>query len=121
MCAFVCVYVCVFVFVCVYVFVFVCVYVYVCVCMCVCCVCRDIKAENVLLSDDGMYKLCDFGSASPDQIFSASAQERAELETVIQRTTQPAYRAPELVDLYLRYPINTQVDMWVRQCARFVG
>lgn len=37
----------------------------------------------------------------------------------IARNTTPMYRAPEMLDLYLNYPINQAGDIWVRLCYFF--
>lgn len=38
-------------------------------------------------------------------------------EVCIQRTTTPAYRAPEMWDLLNRQRVDTKVDIWVRGCG----
>ncbi|KAJ2745640.1 Ark- serine/threonine protein kinase [Coemansia sp. BCRC 34301] len=75
---------------------------------------RDLKVENILIAQSG-YKLCDFGSATAD-IVSPSAriprEEIVRLEDEIQRTTTLEYRAPEMIDLYLRRGITEKADIW---------
>ena len=76
--------------------------------------CRDLKAENVLLRLDGTWVLADFGSASRSSgvIEGAAAIMRAEDD--IRRATTPAYRAPEMWDLYSKEAVDYRVDLWVR-------
>ncbi|TRY96702.1 hypothetical protein DNTS_005948 [Danionella cerebrum] len=76
---------------------------------------RDLKIENLLISHQGTVKLCDFGSATtiahyPD--YSWSAHKRSMVEDEITRNTTPAYRTPEMIDLYSNYPINEKQDIW---------
>ncbi|KAJ3194923.1 hypothetical protein HK101_001533 [Irineochytrium annulatum] len=78
---------------------------------------RDIKVENVLISADGSYKLCDFGSATtrivqPHQ--SLSAAEIRVLDDEVGKFTTLQYRAPELCDLYQKKGMSEKIDTWVR-------
>lgn len=77
---------------------------------------RDLKVENVLVSDDGIYKLCDYGSATTvDTVDSILSQGRIEvLEDDISTQTTLQYRAPELIDVSRHRPISEKVDIWVR-------
>ncbi|KAF2982635.1 hypothetical protein EK904_010262 [Melospiza melodia maxima] len=77
---------------------------------------RDLKVENLLISNQGTIKLCDFGSATtiayyPD--YNWSAQKRAVVEEEITRNTTPMYRTPEMIDLYSNFPIGEKQDIWV--------
>ena len=68
----------------------------------------------MLLRLDGTWVLADFGSASraAGVVEGAAAIMRAEDD--IRRATTPAYRAPEMWDLYAKEPIDYRVDLWVR-------
>lgn len=84
---------------------------------------RDLKVENLLLSNQGTIKLCDFGSATtishyPD--YSWSAQQRALVEEEITRNTTPMYRTPEIVDLYSNFPIGEKQDIWALGCILYL-
>uniref|UniRef100_A0A8C3W441 Cyclin-G-associated kinase n=1 Tax=Catagonus wagneri TaxID=51154 RepID=A0A8C3W441_9CETA len=84
---------------------------------------RDLKVENLLLSNQGTIKLCDFGSATtishcPD--YSWSAQQRALVEEEITRNTTPMYRTPETVDLYSSFPIGEKQDIWALGCILYL-
>ncbi|XP_061880370.1 cyclin-G-associated kinase-like [Entelurus aequoreus] len=84
---------------------------------------RDLKIENLLISNQGTVKLCDFGSATtvshyPD--YSWSAQRRSMVEDEITRNTTPAYRTPEMIDLYSNYPINEKQDIWALGCILYL-
>ncbi|XP_055488192.1 cyclin-G-associated kinase isoform X1 [Leucoraja erinacea] len=84
---------------------------------------RDLKVENLLVSNQGTIKLCDFGSATsiahyPD--YSWSAQQRAMVEEEITRNTTPMYRTPEIIDLYSNYPINEKQDIWALGCILYM-
>lgn len=59
-------------------------------------VCRDLKAENVLMGGDGLWKLCDFGSTSTNHKRFEKADEMGLEEDIIRKHTTPAYRAPEV-------------------------
>ncbi|XP_066136180.1 cyclin-G-associated kinase isoform X3 [Saccopteryx bilineata] len=79
--------------------------------------------ENLLLSNQGTIKLCDFGSATtilhaPD--YSWSAQRRAQVEEEITRNTTPMYRTPEIVDLYSNFPIGEKQDIWALGCILYL-
>ncbi|KAG2440961.1 hypothetical protein HXX76_003814 [Chlamydomonas incerta] len=81
---------------------------------------RDLKAENVLKNGEGRWVICDFGSATARaQVYDSAADIAAE-EDVIRRTTTPAYRAPEMWDLYTRQRIDTGVDVWALGVLLFV-
>uniref|UniRef100_A0A674CXW5 Cyclin-G-associated kinase n=1 Tax=Salmo trutta TaxID=8032 RepID=A0A674CXW5_SALTR len=84
---------------------------------------RDLKIENLLISHQGTIKLCDFGSSTtiahyPD--YSWSAQKRSMVEDEITRNTTPAYRTPEMIDLYSNFPINEKQDIWALGCILYL-
>jgi AP2-associated kinase len=66
-----------------------------------------------LMGPDGLWKLCDFGSTSTNHKRFEKADEMGLEEDNIRKYTTPAYRAPEMWDLYQRELINEKVDIWV--------
>lgn len=80
---------------------------------------RDLKAENVLLGPDGLWKLCDFGSTSTNHKRFERPDEMGIEEDNIRKHTTPAYRAPEMWDLFLKEVINEKVDIWALGCLLF--
>ncbi|GLT54552.1 hypothetical protein SLA2020_277440 [Shorea laevis] len=80
---------------------------------------RDLKAENVLLGPDGLWKLCDYGSTSTNHKRFEKPEEMGIEEDNIRKHTTPAYRAPEMWDLFRRDLINEKVDIWALGCLLF--
>ncbi|CAN4080482.1 unnamed protein product [Withania somnifera] len=80
---------------------------------------RDLKAENLLLGADGLWRLCDFGSTSTNHKRFEKPEEMGIEEDNIRKHTTPAYRAPEMWDLYRRELINEKVDIWALGCLLF--
>ena len=74
---------------------------------------RDLKVENILQSSSTSFKLCDFGSATPVAPRPPSTtQEIRALEADLNRHTTLQYRPPEMIDPYLRRPIDEKSDVW---------
>lgn len=73
---------------------------------------RDLKVENILQASATLYKLCDFGSATSVQKVPSNVQEIRMLEADLNRHTTLQYRAPEMVDVYLRRPVDEKSDVW---------
>ena len=73
---------------------------------------RDLKAENILLANDGKFKICDFGSISSKHITEINSENRFYIGEEIDNNTTPFYRSPEQSDLYSGFPINEKVDIW---------
>ncbi|KAI9066457.1 hypothetical protein FKP32DRAFT_1684401 [Trametes sanguinea] len=73
---------------------------------------RDLKVENILQASPTSYKLCDFGSATPVQKVPSNMQELRMLEADLNRHTTLQYRAPEMIDVHLRRPIDEKSDVW---------
>lgn len=76
---------------------------------------RDLKVENVLIttiSNNKIYKLCDFGSTAPPRPAATTAAEGRLIEDDIQRHTTLQYRSPEMIDVYRKQPIDEKSDVW---------
>ena len=73
---------------------------------------RDIKVENILLSNND-YKLCDFGSATTNILRGDNIPRNVKdiqlLEEEINNHTTLQYRAPEMLDLYMRRGIDEKI------------
>ncbi|KAI7734547.1 hypothetical protein M8C21_025075 [Ambrosia artemisiifolia] len=80
---------------------------------------RDLKAENLLVGPDGLWKLCDFGSTSTNHKRFERPEEMGIEEDNIRKHTTPAYRSPEMWDLLLREVISEKVDIWALGCLLF--
>ncbi|KAG1676273.1 AP2-associated protein kinase 1 [Nymphon striatum] len=79
---------------------------------------RDLKVENILVSDSGDYVLCDFGSATA-KVLNPATQGVTAVEEEIKKYTTPSYRAPEMVDLYSNHAITTKSDIWALGCLLY--
>ncbi|KAL3193460.1 hypothetical protein MRX96_016817 [Rhipicephalus microplus] len=79
---------------------------------------RDLKVENILISDAGHYVLCDFGSATAKSL-NPQVQGVAAVEEEILKYTTLAYRAPEMVELYSGRLITTKADIWALGCLLY--
>ncbi|TDL26341.1 hypothetical protein BD410DRAFT_741603, partial [Rickenella mellea] len=74
---------------------------------------RDLKVENILQASQTSFKLCDFGSAmSVAPRVPSTSQEIRALEADLNKHTTLQYRAPEMVDPYLRRPVDEKSDVW---------
>ena len=73
---------------------------------------RDLKIENVLISSDNQYKVCDFGSVSGIIRPPITQQEMAYVQHDIMKNTTAQYRSPEMIDLYRHLPIDEKSDIW---------
>ena len=74
---------------------------------------RDLKVENILQASETSFKLCDFGSATPVAMRPASTiQDLRALEADLNRHTTLQYWPPEMVDVYLRRPVDEKSDVW---------
>ncbi|CAM8886980.1 unnamed protein product [Rhodiola kirilowii] len=80
---------------------------------------RDLKAENILLGPDGLWKLCDFGSTSTNHKRFEKPEEMGIEEDNIRKHTTPAYRAPEMWDLFRKEVISEKVDIWALGCLLY--
>ncbi|GIX91151.1 AP2-associated protein kinase 1 [Caerostris extrusa] len=79
---------------------------------------RDLKVENILLSDSGNYVLCDFGSATA-KVINPQTYGVTQAEEEIKKYTTLSYRAPEMIDLYCGKLITTKVDIWALGCLLY--
>lgn len=79
---------------------------------------RDLKVENILLSDKGHYVLCDFGSATA-RVQNPEKQGISTVDEDIKKYTTLSYRAPEMVDLYSGKSITTKADIWALGCLLY--
>ncbi|AGO11569.1 AaceriADL217Wp [[Ashbya] aceris (nom. inval.)] len=73
---------------------------------------RDIKIENVLISADGDFKVCDFGSVCGVIRPPKNAYEFNYVQHDILKNTTAQYRAPEMIDLYRQLPVDEKSDIW---------
>ena len=79
---------------------------------------RDLKVENILYSR-GMWKLCDFGSATTKILDPSKLTDVQAASSEIMDMTTPTYRAPEMVDLYRGTIIGPKSDVWALGCILF--
>ncbi|KAM6498640.1 hypothetical protein JOM56_006588 [Amanita muscaria] len=73
---------------------------------------RDLKVENILQSSHTSYKLCDFGSSAPVSKAPSNMQELRAIEADLNKHTTMQYRAPEMIDVHMRRPIDEKSDVW---------
>lgn len=80
---------------------------------------RDLKLENILFGSDQAVRICDFGSCVDGYVSLRDAGERSAAEEVISKETTQMYRAPEMIDLFMRPRLTEKSDIWALGCIYF--
>lgn len=80
---------------------------------------RDLKLENLLLSSDQTVRICDFGSCVDGYVSLRDAAERSAAEEAISKETTQMYRAPEMIDLFMRPRLTEKTDIWALGCIYY--
>lgn len=73
---------------------------------------RDIKVENVLLTESGEPQLMDFGSASEAVVEVRSRAEALTLQDHASEHSTMSYRAPELFEVASTADVDSRTDVW---------
>lgn len=80
---------------------------------------RDLKPANVLLTDDDVPVLMDFGSCDLARHSITSSKDAMALQDIAgERCTMP-YRAPELFNVSSQCEIDERTDVWSLGCLLF--
>ena len=77
---------------------------------------RDLKLENILIGRDNNVRICDFGSCYEGYVMLRDAGERSTAEEAISKETTQMYRAPEMIDLFMRPRLTEKADVWALGC-----
>lgn len=80
---------------------------------------RDIKAANVLLTDDDIPVLMDLGSAGPLSVDVQSGSQALSLQDEAAEKCSMPYRAPELFHVEHQTVVDERIDIWSLGCLLF--
>ncbi|OQR93490.1 serine/threonine-protein kinase 16-like [Achlya hypogyna] len=80
---------------------------------------RDIKPANVLLTEDDIPVVMDFGSVAPLHICISSHHDAVAMAETAAQFSSGAYRAPELYDECFRGELSAAADVWSLGCLLY--
>jgi serine/threonine kinase 16 len=80
---------------------------------------RDVKPENVLMTDSGIPQLMDFGSVTTAEVKIRSRKEALMLQDQAAEHSTMPYRAPELFEVASSCDIDGRTDVWSLGCLLF--
>ena len=68
---------------------------------------------------DNSWKLLNLGHSTTKFYTQVIATERQFIDAEIDESTDPLFRAPELLDLYSGYPITEKIDVFALGCIMY--
>eukprot|EP01103_Thecamoeba_quadrilineata_P011461 TRINITY_DN2740_c0_g1_i3.p1 TRINITY_DN2740_c0_g1~~TRINITY_DN2740_c0_g1_i3.p1 ORF type:complete len:204 (-),score=29.41 TRINITY_DN2740_c0_g1_i3:95-706(-) len=80
---------------------------------------RDLKPDNVLISDDRRPVLVDLGSVAEARVTISSRTDALRLQEHCDLTCSPLYRAPELFEVETGSVIDERTDVWSLGCLLY--